>query len=197
MDIIERIKNDLETNVDSTIYVLDETEVDIYNQIKILVFDANTRFLDVILDEEDYKVLSMKVKDLNPTLKKMFLNGYLLNRILEKVGYEVSDDETVWFDLFTRMLKEKTNEVGKTKPRLHVFLDGIDNEILQTKINDLFSARGLITIGYRTKELSTNLDSHNQVVEPNHDYRYVESDKRASSNQRKRLKEIDICSFKC
>lgn len=186
MDILDRVKIDLSNNLDSTIYFLDESEKEIYDNIHTLVTTTETNYLDIVLDSDDFKVILSKLRHLDEGGLKIFVGDYILNRILEKAGFDVTDDETAWFDLMVRMLKKKCKENSKIIPRIHIFLDSIDNELLQTKINDLFSSRGLITIGYTTKPLLTYFNSHNQFVEDIHDYNGVYSLKKEQSLERTR-----------
>ena len=190
MDILDRVRMDLHNNSDSTIYFLDESEKDVYNEIHSLILSEKTNYLDIVLDSEDYKIILGKLRHLDERGLKIFLGDYILNRILEKSGFNVTDDETAWFDLMVRMLNEKCSEDLKIAPRIHFFLDEVYNELLQKKINDLFSSRGLITNGYTTKSILTYSDSHNYFIEDVHDYNSVLSRKKEQSIDRCR-KNLD------
>lgn len=192
--IIEKIDLDLTYNPDSTIYALDESQVDLYNQIRNMV-KLDHGHLDIVLDEEDFKKILSKFADKNEHIKNIFLLDVLINTILIKAGYKVEDDESFWFDRMVYMLKEKTKEKENSLPRVHFFLDDVHDIILQTKINDLFASRGLITIGYRTKPLLSYCSSNGMPVEPIHDYRSVNSDKRdevIKKEHQRRMKQFDI-----
>ena len=173
--IIERVQSDLVSNPDPTMYILDESQKDLYEQMKQMVKDDHG-YLDIVLDTEDFNEVLSKLKGRPENIKRMFLLDFLINKILGNAGFETSDTETIWFDLMVKMLSEKCQSTPHQMARIHFFLDGVEDVMLQTKINDLFASRGLVTIGYTTKELLTYCDSKGNLLEPVHDYRAVYSD---------------------
>ena len=194
--IVNIIRDDLAYNFDSTIYELDGSQTDLFKVIKDLLKE-DYGFLDIIIDSKDYKEILLKLENYNEQYKNVFLLDYLLNRILTNAGVKLEEDETVWFDSMLTSLKERCKELGKSRPRVHFFLDDVDDVMLQTKINDLFSSRGLTTIGYKSKNLLTYYVSNGQPLEATHDYRSIQSDKLQETlekqYQRKKDK-LDNCS---
>lgn len=175
--IINRVKMDLTYNPSSTLYELDESQKDIYEQIKVLV-NGEYEYLDIVFDKEDYEELLSKFKGRPENIKRMFLLDFLTNRILSKAGYKTSDEETIWFDKMIQMLKSKCAEESKKTTRIHFFLDDVNDVMLQKKINDLIASRGIVILGYTTKDLLTYCCSNGTFIEATHDYMSAQSDRK-------------------
>lgn len=176
-NIIKIIRMDLYSNQDSTIYFLDESQKDIYEEIKQMVLQNEDKYLDVILDSKDFEEVLSALKGTSEKIKKMFMLDYVINKILTNAGFTLEKDESIWPELMVRMLNNMCINKSKVSPRIHFFLDDVNDAILQTKINDLFASRGLTTVGYTTKSLSTYETSKGLILDGTHDYREVHSDK--------------------
>jgi len=185
MDLLERIKKDIETFYGYAImYNFDSSEYGEYKQALTLL-NVDHGFLDVVLAKDDFsKILNFaeEYKE-NDIAYKNILQSALMNLIIEKAsGVKASLDEPVWYNFMLDTLKRCSKDTQYERPRLHVILDDVDNELLQVQINDLFVSTGLTIMGYSTKPLLTYFDSFGTAILPIHDYIEARSAKRVKSD---------------
>ena len=65
------------SNPDPTMYILDESQKDLYEQMKQMVKDDHG-YLDIVLDTEDFNEVLSKLKGRPENIKRMFLLDFLI-----------------------------------------------------------------------------------------------------------------------
>ncbi|MBQ7140170.1 MAG: hypothetical protein IJO32_01550 [Bacilli bacterium] len=169
------------------------TDVEIYCLKQILKKDYG--YIDLIINFDDSKKLSQLInsipKNLNHELiKSIIYEQYINYKILkagnisdENIGISTNELENILFsdnfenfrkiDFILYMTLEKELKKLNKKTRLHLFLDDVNDILLQIKINDLiYSRQSLILMVYTVKDkLITHTTSNNSFIESPHDYR--------------------------
>lgn len=194
MDSIAKIKEDIMLYCGwPKIYQFDESEVGRYDEIKNIL-KQNLEYHDIVIDENDLAdVLSMFV-DKSEKFKKVLLRDYLYTKIMEKAGMIVTYDDInlAPYPMKTSELVEAlgriTNYHKKSRFRIHIFLDGVTDKMLQTRINDLFTYKTMPIFGYRSKGLMSYVDSEGNQLEALYDY-IPESTEKCSKNYQERTRK--------
>lgn len=180
------LKNNLNDNsYDNHIY-FGLTNDEINNLKELLKEDYGC--LDIVIDFSDIGKLDNLINDipdhLNKNLIKKYIYGhYLYYKMLSSVeedielknilfGNSINNFKNYDFIMFSSVLKKLQSFAQNKRIRLHLFLDGINEKLLQQEVNDLIYMRIPIAIrGYITGEkLITYLTSDGSLIESIHDY---------------------------
>ena len=189
--LIQQLKDN---GYDNHIY-FDLTNSEIENLKQLL--KNNYGYIDIIINFEDLGKLNNLInsipKDLDKDLLKSYIyEQYLIYKILkeshindENIRITPSKLENILFngnfekfknmDFIMYMFLEQSlkKQYKNTKTRLHLFLDEINDILLQKKINDLIYVRqSLILMCYTTKDkLLSHTTMDGNYIESPHDYR--------------------------
>lgn len=174
--MLDIIKSDL-YNIDSWsyIYELDESEKDKLDTVRDYLKE-DYGYLDIVLDKDDFETIiqatEIQITDqTNSKMRLLIIRNELQNVILSKIGINIEDASLFSLDYD---LKEKAKEANKEKYRLHIFLDEINDALLQECINDYITLNHVIA--YTTKNLLTIYNTSGQIIEETHDYILVKSE---------------------
>ena len=88
-------------------------------------------------------------------------------------------------DEFNNELQRLAECHDKKKFRIHIFLDEVPSEALQTKINDIFTYMKITVIGYRSKDLLSYVDSKKEPLEALYNYIPVPSVKSTQNHHQR------------
>lgn len=188
------LKQQLKDNkYDNHIYFgLNNNEIESLKQLLRNDYD----YTDIIINFEDSKKLNKLInsvpKNLDQKLiKSIIYEQYINYKILKesKILKNNNELENILFsdnfkkfknmDFILYMTLEKELKSLNKKTRLHLFLDDVNDILLQRKINDLiYSRQSIILMGYTTKDkLITHTTSDLNFIESPHDYRSFYKDK--------------------
>lgn len=171
MELLLKIKEELKGYTGwSKIYQFDESEVGVYNEIKDYLKE-DSEFLDIVLDGSAMTNLLSKLEGKSDKFIRVNLRDYLFNKLYEIAGVMINYDEInlmpydIDLDELNEELQSLAQHHNKKKCRIHVFLDEVPNEAIQTKINDIFTYMKITVIGYRSKDLLSYVDSRKERLE--------------------------------
>jgi hypothetical protein len=183
MELLLKIKEELKGYVGwSRIYQFDDSEVGVYKEIKDYLKE-DSEFLDIVLDGLAMTDLLSKLEGKSDKFVRVNLRDYLFNKLYEIAGVMINYDEInlMPYDIDLDELNEELQRLAqcrdKKKCRIHVFLDEVPNEAIQTKINDIFTYMKITVIGYRSKDLLSYVDSRNERLEALYSYIPVSTDR--------------------
>ena len=192
--MFEILKQQLKDNeYDNHIYFeLDNNEIEELKQL----LKNDYGYMYILISFDDSKKLNKLInsipKNLDQNLiKNIIYEQYINYKILKESNILKNNNELeniLFSDDFERfkdmnfilyMTLEKDLKTLNKKTRLHLFLDEINDSLLQNKINDLiYSRQSIILMGYISKDkLITHTTSDGNFIESPHDYRGFYKDK--------------------
>jgi len=165
------------------------------------ILKNNSDYIDLVLDFKDLERLKPLIENIpehcnKESVIKIIYENYICLKLLEQIdipkylrviGYKnieqikeilFNDNYEMFFNMnFLHLwsLERYISNISKeqnTRARLHIFIDKIDDKILQRLINTMIGSRMSIAVmGYSSnEELITYNTNINQVIENPHDY---------------------------
>ena len=178
---MKTLKNHLENYCEATyLFEFGEQHPEGIAQVKKLL-ENDYGYLDIILDEEDFKAIIKQATDDDSSLYDS-----LLKTIMAKAGV-TTKDRYIYQGDFKNSMENATLLANKKGYRVHIFFDFVRDEKLQIAINDLISDRLIPILGYHTGNLLTYRISSGDVLRLIHDYQFYVTE--AARNQRRRKYE--------